>query len=346
MSDDEAEVDAARFRPHAAQPMAEMFDDVSGRYDFLNTLLSMGQDRAWRRAMWREVPTRARAVLDLCTGSGVSLPGLRRPGRLVIGVDVSLRMLERAAESQEPAGWAPRLVCADAFQLPLESASLDAVTIAFGARNLRPLADALAELARVLAPGGALVVLEAAAPARGPFAPFHRFYLERIVPAAGRLSDDPSAYGYLARSILDFGSGPEFESALVAAGFSIERRRSFLFGATRLWVGRRAGEPGQIAAVSPSGMQAATRRGAGQSAAAFSFDAEWRAWTVVQAALSAGLLAALLYAGWVVAKSGASLPLPGWSRGAAWTLIVVGSVAFGLRTLALVMRLLSGPPRS
>src|SRR6185369_4402283 len=100
MSDDEAEVDAARFRPHAAQPMAEMFDDVSGRYDLLNTLLSMGQDRAWRRAMWREVPARARAVLDLCTGSGVSLPGLRRPGRLVIGVDVSLRMLERAAESQ------------------------------------------------------------------------------------------------------------------------------------------------------------------------------------------------------------------------------------------------------
>src|SRR5262245_19783630 len=185
-----------------------MFDDVSGRYDLLNRILSLGQDRAWRAAMWREVPEAARAVLDLCTGSGVSLPGLRRPGRLVLGVDVSLGMLAVAAGHQNPLGWAPRLVCADGFRLPIADGALDAITIAFGIRNLRPLDEALRELHRVLRPGGALVVLEAAAPAPGPFAPFHGFYLRRLVPLAGRLSPDPSAYQYLSRSIFEFGSGP------------------------------------------------------------------------------------------------------------------------------------------
>src|SRR5207249_9514898 len=134
--------------------------------------------------------------------------------------------------------WAPRLACADAFRLPLRDACLDAITVAFGVRNLRPHDDALAELARVLKPGGRLVVLEATAPAPGWTAPLHRFYLERIVPAAGRLSDDPSAYHYLSRSVLAFGAGAEFEAALAAAGFVIARRRSFLMGATRLWTAR------------------------------------------------------------------------------------------------------------
>src|SRR5258705_13787548 len=129
--------DAARLQPRAARELGGMFDDVSGRYDLLNQIMSLGQDRVWRAAMWRAVPESARAVLDLCTGSGASLPGLRRAGRLVLGADVSLGMIERAADLERPAGWAPRLLCADAFQLPLPNASLDAVTIAFGIRNLR-----------------------------------------------------------------------------------------------------------------------------------------------------------------------------------------------------------------
>ena len=346
MSDRRADVEAARFRPHAAQPMAEMFDEVSGRYDLLNTILSLGQDRAWRLAMWREVPESARVVLDLCTGSGVSLPGLRRPGRLVIGADVSLGMLELAAEAQRPTGWAPRLLCGDAFHLPLRSASLDSITVAFGMRNLRPRDAALAELKRVLAPGGSLIVLEAAAPAPGPLAPFHRLYLERVVPAAGRLSAEPSAYRYLSRSVLDFGSGQEFESALVAAGFTIERRRAFLMGATRLWVARLPGSAGQNAAVSPTGLQSALPPGSGAGPSPVPIDGEWRAWGAVQALLSLSLLGALTYAGWVMAKSGADLPLAGWSKPAAWILIGGGVVAFGLRTVALVMRLLAGPPRA
>src|SRR5688572_30937213 len=188
MSSDRPDSDSARFGPHASRDMAEMFDHVSGRYDLLNRLLSLGRDGAWRDAMARAVPPQARVVLDLCTGSGVSLQGLRRPGRLVIGADVSPEMLRLAAEGERRTGWAPRLVCADAFRLPLRGGSLDAVTIAFGVRNLRPVGEALGEIRRALAPGGLLVVLEATAPASGPTAPLHRFYLEHVVPAAGRLS--------------------------------------------------------------------------------------------------------------------------------------------------------------
>src|SRR5262245_4388642 len=346
MSDPRTDADAARFGAHAARPMAEMFDHVSGRYDVLNTILSLGQDRGWRAAMWREVPERARTVLDLCTGNGVSLPGLRRPGRLVIGADVSLGMLEAAAESERPTGWAPRLLCADAFHLPLADASLDAVTIAFGMRNLRPRAAALAELRRVLAPNGTLIVLEAAAPAPGPFAPFHRFYLDWIVPAAGRLSEDPSAYRYLAKSILEFGSGAEFDAALVAAGFSVARRRSFLMGATRLWVIRRPLDAGQNAAVSPSPVQAARSAGGGAPASASAREDEWRAWGLVQALLSLSLLGALIYAGWAMAKFGAALPLAGWSRLAAWILIGGGALAFAVRSWVLILKVLAGPSRS
>src|SRR6266702_2217307 len=120
-----------RFRPHAAREMAAMFDQVSPRYQLLNRLMTLGQDRSWRGAMWRAVPERARAVLDLCTGDGASLEGLRRPGRLVLGVDVSLAMLDQAAARYGGHGWSPRFACADAFRLPLRAGSLDAATIAF-----------------------------------------------------------------------------------------------------------------------------------------------------------------------------------------------------------------------
>src|SRR5262249_28189075 len=86
-----------RFKPNARREMASMFDDVSRRYDLLNSVMTLGQDVAWREVMWRSVPAGARTVLDLCTGSGASLSGLRRVGRTVLGIDVSLGMLRVAA---------------------------------------------------------------------------------------------------------------------------------------------------------------------------------------------------------------------------------------------------------
>lgn len=325
-----------------------MFDEVAARYDLLNRVMSLGRDRAWRAAMWDAVPEDAHAVLDLCTGSGSSLPGLRRPGRLVIGADVSLGMLEYAAGLQSETGWAPRLVCTDAFALPLADHALDAVTIAFGIRNLRPAGEALAELARVLRPGGTLAVLEATAPARGLFAPAHAFYLRHLVPLAGRLSPDPSAYVYLSTSIFQFGAGPEFEAALAAAGFEVTERRQFMFGATRLWVTRSRAATGQKPAThGPDGLRIARPGGQdrvnvpSRSAAR---NAEWKVWTGVQLALSVAITSAMVWGVLEMAKFGGNLPLAGWQRPFAWTLLIGGLVVFGLRSLALIGRLLGPPP--
>src|SRR5687767_7126370 len=118
-----------RFQPHASREMASMFDGVTARYDLLNRLMTLGQDVHWRADLARAVPPRALAVLDLCTGNGVSLRGLTRPGRLVVGLDVSAGMLAQAAEELPGTGWAPRLVCGDAFRLPFRDGSLDAITV-------------------------------------------------------------------------------------------------------------------------------------------------------------------------------------------------------------------------
>lgn len=318
-----------------------MFDDVSGRYDLLNRIMTLGQDATWREAMWQRVPATARRVLDLCTGSGASLAGLCRPGRTVLGIDVSLAMLRVAAEAQAEGGWSPRLACADGFRLPLRDGALDAVTVAFGIRNLRPRPAALAEIARVLHPGGRLVVLEAAAPAPGPLAPFARWWIRHAIPFAGRLSSDPTAYRYLSESIFEFGAGPEFEADLATAGFRRLEARAFLFGAARLWVAQSASAIGQNPTAPPStGRNARERSGDfahGGRAAAGSLG-EASAWRLARATTSLALTAALVWALGVWLKVRDHLSLTPGQRIGAWLLIGGGLVVFAVRS---VVQLLS-----
>lgn len=354
MSDPSSRGPAERFAPRAARPLGAMFDGVAGRYDLLNRLLSLGQDRGWRAAMWRAVPERARTVLDLCTGNGVSLPGLARRGRLVLGMDVSLGMLAAATDRIAAGGWAPRLVAADAFRLPLRDGAVDAVTVAFGMRNLRPAAEAIAEIARVLAPGGTLVVLEGVAPDRGVTAGLHRFWLARMVPLLGRLSHDPSAYEYLSRSIFEFGAGDSFERELGAGSFAILDRRRFLFGATMLWVARRAASPamaaapagGSIPAATGEALQNARPEGAGRGILAHPpslKEREWRAWTRVQAATSAVLGGTLVWALFEFGKYRFNLPLDAWQREGLWFLMGAGVLLFLARAVLLFLRLKAPP---
>lgn len=330
-----------RFKLNASREMASMFDDVSGRYDLLNRVMTLGQDSAWRMAMWARVPARARRVLDLCTGSGVSLPGLRRPGRTVLGMDVSLAMLQVAhAEHDEP-GWSPRLACADGFHLPLRAGALDAVTVAFGIRNMRPRREALAEIARVLVPGGRLVVLEAAAPAPGPLAPFTRAWIRHAIPFAGRLSPDPTAYRYLAESIFEFGSGPEFEADLAAAGFERREARSFLFGAARLWVAETRPAGGRNPAETPSPVQGATP-GPGDSAHP-ALDAgvaarEAARWALIHGVTSLALAGALAHVLTLWLNLRDRLPLAPFQQTALAVLGVGALVAFGVRAVLQLLR--------
>ncbi len=318
-----------------------MFDGVSRRYDLLNRVMTLGQDSAWREAMAHRVPAAAHRVLDLCTGSGVSLAGLCRPGRTVLGIDVSLAMLAVASAGTSPSRWAPRLACADGFRLPLRNGALDAVTVAFGIRNLRPRREALAEISRVLAPGGRLVVLEAAAPQPGPLAPFARWWIRHAIPFAGRLSSDPSAYRYLSQSIFEFGAGPEFEADLDAAGFRRLESRAFLFGAARLWVAESASVLGQNPAAGTPAVRSArglpgdfTQGGARVR----SSPNEAGAWRLAQALTSLALAAAFVWALVVWLNVRDDLPLSPPQRFGAWVLIVGGLLLFAGRTVVQFLR--------
>lgn len=215
-----------------------MFSAISWRYDLLNSLMSLGQDGAWRTALARPI-ARGERVLDLCCGSArSSVKAYERAGRRITGLDVSFAMLESGVRhaARGRAGFDP--VQGDAFRLPFRDRTFDVVTAAFGLRNLVPLSAAAHEIRRVLVPGGRLLVLESVAPAAGPFAPFHAFYLRHVVPLLGRLSPDPAAYRYLSASIFDFGPPAGIVGHLTDAGFASVAAQPLLLGAVALFEGR------------------------------------------------------------------------------------------------------------
>ena len=223
--------------------LGSMFSAISWRYDLLNSMMSLGQDARWRRALAAPVAPGARD-LDLCCGSArSSVPAFARSGRPVTGVDVSFAMLERgrAFARSANAGFAP--VHGDGFRLPFRDATFDVVTAAFGLRNLVPLPEAAREIQRVLVPGGRFLALDSVAPA-GAVAPFHAFYLRHVVPLLGRLSPDPAAYRYLSESIFDFGPPDAVRARLREAGFEEVSARPLLLGAVAIFSARRANSLG------------------------------------------------------------------------------------------------------
>ncbi len=336
-----------RFEPRAHRALGEMFSEVSPRYDLLNSVLSLGQDRGWRYHLWATVPEEARLVADVCCGSGVSLAGLRRPGRTLLGFDASHSMLALAAERFGRRVGGPVLVRADGFRLPLADGTLDALTIAFGLRNLRPRAEALRELARVLRPGGTLAILEAAGPRPGGFAPVHGLYLKWVVPAVGLLSPEPRAYAYLARSILEFGDGRDLGEDCARAGLRLVHEQRFLLGATWLWVARR--EPADAAGVSvqPTAVQFARAAAPRPFRPAFRWTARQKEWQVGQALLAilnltlvAALVAALGTYGNFLSRS----HFRSWLTAAGWVVIWVG-LAFSLGRAIFILSRLRYPPQ-
>jgi demethylmenaquinone methyltransferase/2-methoxy-6-polyprenyl-1,4-benzoquinol methylase len=219
--------------------LGSMFSAVSWRYDFLNALMSLGQDAAWRDALARPIAPDER-VLDLCCGSArSSVPAYERCGRRVTGLDVSFAMLERGRAYAKERRARFDAVHGDGFRLPFRAGTFDVVTAAFGLRNLVPLERAAAEIQRVLRPGGRFLALDSVAPAGGAFAPFHAAYLRVAVPLLGRLSPDPAAYRYLSASIFDFGPADTVAARLAAAGFEHVRARTLLLGAVAIFEAAR-----------------------------------------------------------------------------------------------------------
>jgi demethylmenaquinone methyltransferase/2-methoxy-6-polyprenyl-1,4-benzoquinol methylase len=224
----------------------QMFDGIAARYDLVNRVISLGIDQSWRRRTVHALalPKRAR-VLDLATGTGdlALLVARAEPEAHVIGLDPSQKMLDIAASKLRKAGLDERieLVTGDAEQLPFADASFDGVTIAFGIRNVPDRPRALAEMARVLKPGGRVAVLELSEPRGGILGPLARFHVHTLVPTIGALLSGAPEYRYLQRSIAAFPAAEEFTALMAAAGLEMDPPVPLTFGVCHLYAGTRGG---------------------------------------------------------------------------------------------------------
>jgi demethylmenaquinone methyltransferase/2-methoxy-6-polyprenyl-1,4-benzoquinol methylase len=215
-----------------AEGVRAMFDRIAPVYDAMNRVMTAGLDGRWRRETAAAVVSRGDRVLDACCGTGdLALAGLQAGGR-VTGLDFSQRMLERARRKSSEVEW----VRGDALALPFEDGSFDAATVGFGVRNLADLELGLAELRRVLRPGGRLGVLEITRP-RGVLAPFYRVWFDGIVPLLGKVLPGGSAYTYLPASVRRFPGPEDLAAVLREAGFGEVHYRLFAGGIVALHTG-------------------------------------------------------------------------------------------------------------
>ena len=191
-----------------------MFDRISPVYDVMNHVMTAGLDRRWRRLAAEAVVRPGDAVLDACCGTGDLALAAERAGGRVTGLDFSERMLDRAREKSQTAEW----VLGDATALPFTDASFDAATVGFGIRNVPDLEAGLAELARVLRPGGRLACLEITRP-EGMLKPFFRLWFDGLVPLAGKVLPGGRAYTYLPASVRRFPGPSDLAAAFGRAGF-------------------------------------------------------------------------------------------------------------------------------
>jgi demethylmenaquinone methyltransferase/2-methoxy-6-polyprenyl-1,4-benzoquinol methylase len=226
--------------------IAGMFDAIATRYDFLNHLLSAGIDRRWRRRAIASLGLKGgERVLDLCTGTAdvaLAAASVSPPPARVIGVDFSGAMLQVGVGKVRTARLGDRiaLVRGDATRIPVADASVDAVTIAFGIRNVENVQAACDEMQRVVRPGGRLAILEFAVPTLPGVRALYLWYFRRVLPLIGRLfSRHQGAYGYLPASVGAFATPAEFVTILRSHGFRDATAVQLTFGIVFLYTARR-----------------------------------------------------------------------------------------------------------
>jgi demethylmenaquinone methyltransferase/2-methoxy-6-polyprenyl-1,4-benzoquinol methylase len=222
------------------QQVARMFDSISGKYDFLNHFLSLGIDIRWRKkAVKMLAEGNPKVILDVATGTGdFAIETLKLSPTQVIGIDISEGMLEVGRQKMKARGYDQiiDMRLADSENLPFEENKFDAVIVAFGVRNFENLERGLAEMKRVLKPGGRMIVLEFSKPRVFPFKQLYNFYFKFILPKIGRLiSRDEAAYTYLPESVQAFPDGPEFVTILNRLGFKQTPCKSLTFGISSLY---------------------------------------------------------------------------------------------------------------
>ena len=216
-----------------------LFSDIAGRYQVVNHLLSGGLDFYWRAISVRLIrgwnPSTA---LDIATGTGDLAMAIRKacPGARVIGADFCRPMLEVARRNG-----LPELVVADGLELPFPDQSFDLVTAAFGLRNMASWEKGLSEMARVLRPGGNLLILDFSLPTLPVIRPLYRFYLHRILPViAGIATGRTDAYEYLGGSIEKFPSGRAMTELIESSGFQGTMAKPLTLGTVSIYTATRA----------------------------------------------------------------------------------------------------------
>ena len=226
--------------------VGRMFDSIAPTYDLLNRGTSLGIDTLWRRKLIAQLdPQQHRTILDVATGTAdVAIQTVLRTGAdHVTGVDLSEGMLAYGRTKVKKRGLTERITLeqGDSEALPYADASFDAVTVAFGVRNFEHLEQGLAEMLRVLRPGGKLVVLEFSRIKYAPLRWAFNFYFGKIMPLIGRLqSKDPRAYAYLFESVQAFPSGRDFQAILARVGYKDTTWHALTFGIAAIYTAYRS----------------------------------------------------------------------------------------------------------
>lgn len=225
------------------EQVADMFNNISKTYDFLNHFLSLGIDVIWRKKAINELKeNKPQRILDVATGTGdfaFEALSILKPEK-IIGVDISQGMLDIAAQKIAKRGMGDHFEVrpGDSEGLPFEANQFDAVTVAYGVRNFENLEKGLADMLRVLKPGGKAVVLEFSKPKAFPIKQLYNFYFSYITPGIGKLfSKDARAYSYLPESVAAFPDGKAFIALMDKTGYKNTKCRPLAFGICSIYTG-------------------------------------------------------------------------------------------------------------
>jgi demethylmenaquinone methyltransferase/2-methoxy-6-polyprenyl-1,4-benzoquinol methylase len=206
------------------EEVAEMFNNISAKYDFLNHFLSLGIDKLWRKKAVKMLKTiQPNRILDIATGTGdFAIESLSLKPEEVVGLDISEGMLEKGREKmvKRKVDHIVSMRLGDSEEIPFEDNYFDALTVGFGVRNFQNLEKGLTEMLRVVRPGGMLIILEFSKPKKFPVKQYFHFHSKYIIPFFGKtISKDASAYTYLPESVAVFPEGKNFETILVQLGY-------------------------------------------------------------------------------------------------------------------------------
>jgi len=225
------------------QQVADMFNNISKTYDFLNHFLSLGIDVIWRKKAINELKKdQPQLILDVATGTGdfaFEALSILNPKK-IIGVDISQGMLDIAQQKITKRGLGDKfeVKLGDSEKLPFEANAFDAVTVAYGVRNFENLELGLADIQRVLKPAGKAVILEFSKPKVFPVKQLYKFYFNYITPGIGKLfSKDARAYTYLPESVAAFPDGKAFTALMDKVGFKNTKCRPLAFGICSIYTG-------------------------------------------------------------------------------------------------------------